>query len=327
MSTLYVDRTTMELRYRAGAIELREEGERIQTVPASLLKRVVIRGDVLLTSAAIAALAEQGITLVMMAGRGGQRVAQTIGREANDACARIAQCQRLGDEQFTTAWARIVLRAKVKSQRGTLASALHVRPDVRKPLSDAIAALDGVRARMSTAGNRATLRGLEGAAAAAYFAGFRQLFAESLEFRTRRRRPPTDPVNASLSLGYTLLTAEAVRVCWGAGLDPFVGFLHLPAFGRPSMACDLAEPWRAHVDAWVWTQFRDRWLRAEHFGREGSGACLLAKAGRAKFYAAWTSLQRPLERSLRRHASRAARILAERAMLPASDAADEGLES
>lgn len=326
MSTLYVDRKDMELRFNAGAIELREEGARVQSVPAALLKRVVVRGDVRLTTGTIAALAEQGVSLVVIAGRAGQRVAQTVGREANDARPRIAQCQRVRDEGFGTAWARVVLRAKVNSQRAFLLRAQRGRPDLRKPLADAIAALEVARENMREAGDRATLRGLEGAAAAAYFRGYTQLFAESLGFHGRRRRPPTDPVNACLSLGYTLLTAEATRACWAAGLDPCVGLLHLPAFGRPSMACDLVEPWRARVEEWVWAQFRDRWLRAEHFGTEPSGACLLAKAGRAKFYVSWTPVQRTLERSLRRHATRAARTLASHAQLP-DLGADEEAES
>ena len=116
------------------------------------------------------------------------------------------------------------------------------------------------------------------------------------------RRPPPDPVNAALSLAYTLLASVAVRACWIVGLDPAVGFLHGLSHGRASMACDLMEPWRATVDVWVWQQFQSRELRADHFGSDGSGACLLGKAGRAHFYRAFEPLGRRLERLMRRHA-------------------------
>src|SRR5690606_17318101 len=144
--------------------------------------------------------------------------------------------------------------------------------------------------------------GIEGAGAAAYFRGYAELFPASLGFRARRRRPPPDVVNATLSLGYTLLHALAAEACHAEGLDPAVGFLHEPTRGRASLACDLMEPWRARVDALVWTLFRDRVLAATHGARDGSGACLLGKAGRAHFYEAWSSIAGPLRRTLARHA-------------------------
>jgi hypothetical protein len=85
------------------------------------------------------------------------------------------------------------------------------------------------------------------------------------------------------------------------------------------LACDLVEPWRARIDDWVWQQFRNRELRAEQFGRDGAGACLMGKAARGQFYAAITPLQQRCAAGLRRHARLAARALADAADLPADD--------
>ena len=93
------------------------------------------------------------------------------------------------------------------------------------------------------------LRGIEGAAAAAYFQGFTRLFPPSLEFTGRNRRPPRDPVNAVLSLSYTPLHFEAVQAVCAAGLDPLIGFYHELVFGRESLASDLIEPLWPKVDA------------------------------------------------------------------------------
>ncbi|MEA3277503.1 MAG: CRISPR-associated endonuclease Cas1 [Pseudomonadota bacterium] len=144
-----------------------------------------------------------------------------------------------------------------------------------------------------------TLRGIEGAAAAAYFKAFTRLFPDSLEFTGRNRRPPRDPVNAVLSLGYTLLHFEAVRACYVAGLDPIIGYFHELDFARESLASDLIEPLRPKVDAWAWELFRDRHLREDHFAREGD-ACLLGKAGRQHFFGGFEALARPTRRLLRR---------------------------
>ncbi len=327
MGTLYIDRKGISLTMRDRVIELRADGERLRSVPAALLERVVLRADTQLTSGTLAALADAGIGLLALGGRGGQRVAHLLGKPARDARARIAQCQRMNDEPWATAWCRSVVRAKLGAQQRLLRQAALERLDLRKPLTDAQATLQTVLNRLPLAQDRASVRGFEGAGAAAYFAAFTQLFAPALGFTARRRRPPPDPVNACLSLGYTLLQAQAEQACWAAGLDPMVGFLHNPAFGRASLACDLVEPWRARIDAWVWQQFRSRDLRPEHFGNDGAGACLMGKAGRAHFYQAVVPLQRRCAAALRRHARLLARALASAADLPgdehwASDAGD-----
>lgn len=327
MGTLYVDRKGMALQMRDGAIELRADGERVRSVPAALLDRVVLRADTQINSATLAALAEWGVGVLALGGRGGQRVAHLLGAPHGDARARIAQCQRVTDEVWASAWSAHIVQHKLQAQRNLLRRALAERGDLRKPLVGALNTLQCSLDRLPEAADRASLRGLEGAGAAAYFRGFLKLFAPALGFTARRRRPPPDPVNACLSLGYTLLHSQAVQACWAAGLDPMVGFLHTPAHGRASLACDLMEPWRARIDAWVWKQFRERELRLEHFGRDGAGACLIGKAGRAHFYIAIAPLQKRCAAGLRRHARLAARALGEAARLPAdsdlgSDAAD-----
>ena len=128
--------------------------------------------------------------------------------------------------------------------------------------------------------DRDALMGIEGAAAAAFFRAYATLFPSSLGFAQRRRRPPPDPVNVCLSLGYTLLHHIAVREVQIVGLDPLLGFLHVPERGRELLACDLVEPLRPHVEEWVWRALAERRLRGEHFTCEKGGGCLLGQ-GRA----------------------------------------------
>jgi CRISPR-associated protein Cas1 len=172
-------------------------------------------------------------------------------------------------------------------------------------LTNALDTLARLQARIavdSGALDRDTLTGLEGAGAAAYFRAYATLFADSLEFSRRRRRPPPDPVNVCLSLGYTLLHHEAVREIQVVGLDPLLGFLHVPERGRESLASDLVEPLRPHVDEWVWRNFAERLLRREHFSLEKGGACLMGKTGRQRFYDGFEPLAAGLRRLLRRTA-------------------------
>ena len=138
--------------------------------------------------------------------------------------------------------------------------------------------------------------GLEGAAAA-YFRALAAAFPPALGFEGRNRRPPRDPVNACLSLGYTLLHGDAVREAAVQGFDPMIGVLHEIAPGRESLACDMVEPLRALVDRFVVELFRGDHLRADGFSRKGAG-CLLGKAARKTFFTRWEEEVAPLTRRL-----------------------------
>lgn len=313
MTTLYVDRSGTALAWRDGALEIRVPAQPMRRVPGALVERVVLRSDTTLGSSTLAALADQGIALIAFGGRGGQRVAHVVGAHAKDARARIAQCQRLTDDAWIVTWCRAIVRQRILGQIRLLQRAMRDRADLRKHLFDAIATLNVTLERLPVADGRDAVRGLEGAGAAAFFRGYTQLFPAAAEFHRRRRRPPPDPVNACLSLGYTLLHGNAVQACWGAGLDPMVGFLHLPSPGRESLACDLVEPWRIRVEAWVWEAWQTRTLRAEHFGRDGSGACLIGKAGRQHFYSEIHPVLMRCRKGLARQARIVARSLAGKA--------------
>jgi CRISP-associated protein Cas1 len=91
------------------------------------------------------------------------------------------------------------------------------------------------------------LLGLEGSASAAYYGVFGSLLKGDWGFAGRVKRPPTDRVNALLSFGYTVLTNQIVSLAHAVGLDPGLGVLHQPGFGKPALALDLIEPFRPIV--------------------------------------------------------------------------------
>lgn len=317
MGTLYIDRSRSELRHDAGTLTLYLDGARSSSVPVALLDRVVIRGSVLLTTGVLGALAEAGVGVVILSGRHGRNIAQLVGRPRANARVRISQYQLYLQPEERLAWGRGVVAGKLRLQQRLLEGACEQRPDLRHPLTSALKTLESILAQVLACEPTddplralASLVGLEGAAGAAYFSGYTALFPPAVEFRNRNRRPPRDPVNACLSLAYTLLHSEAVQACYGAGLDPMIGFYHALAPGRESLASDLIEALRPRADAWVWELFRTRRLRAEHFSAQPDGACLLGKAGRAAFYEDYEGFMRSLRRLLRMRCAALARQLA-----------------
>jgi len=299
MGTLYLDRRDLSLRLDGKRLVIEEPDARPRGVPLALLERVVLQGQVQFDSGVLAALAERGAGVVCLSARQSRRTALLLGPGHGDARRRLAQYQLTFDAEARLALARDLIAGKLAAQIRLLETAQAERPDVRRPLHDGIATLRNLLPKLVAAPNRDVVLGLEGAGAAAHYAALTALFPPSLRFTGRNRRPPRDPVNACLSLGYTLLHFEAVRAAHGAGLDPLLGFYHEPAYGRESLACDLIEPLRPRLDGWVWGLFRERRLR-EHDFVEDKGACLLAKDGRQTFYAGYEYWVPPLRRYLRR---------------------------
>ena len=305
MATLYLDPKGAALDIDAGSLTVRLRGELATRIPLAPLERVVVHGEALLSSRLLAALWQHDVGLLLLTGRHSQPSARLVGRPHDDVALRLAQYRRASDAAACRETARHIAGAKLAGEARLLGRALEMRPDRRKPLTDAVDTLARLQARIANNDetlDRDTLTGLEGAGAAAYFRAYASLFPESLEFSRRRRRPPPDPVNVCLSLGYTLLHHEAVREAQIVGLDPLLGFLHVPERGRESLASDLVEPLRPHVDEWVWRRFAERHLRGEHFSREKGGACLMGKAGRRLFYDGFEPLAMGLRRLLRRMA-------------------------
>jgi CRISPR-associated protein Cas1 len=285
MGTLYIDRKEIEVRADGKALAFYANGEREGLVPIGPLKRVVIVGDVALRASALHRLAEEGVPVVFLSGKRQAFRARLHGRLHNNALLRLRQYEQ-SRAPFARTFAVELVSRKLEGQRVLLLEAAGERPGDRTPLLRAAGVLERVleKIRHDTPGLE-TLRGLEGGAAASYFKALPVLFPDSLGFTGRNRRPPEDPVNALLSLTYTLVHYEAVREMEVIGLDPCVGFLHEFDYGRESLACDLVEPRRPLVDRWVWELSRTRQFTARDFSTDDERpGCYLKKGARARFY-------------------------------------------
>ena len=154
----------------------------------------------------------------------------------------------------------------------------------------AVGQLAGLVARVESADALDELLGVEGTAARVYFGALPAMLkraGEEFVFEGRNRRPPTDPVNAMLSFAYALLVRDTTIASLAAGLDPQIGVMHQPHFGRPSLALDLAEEMRPLVaDSTVITAINNGELRERDLVRRG-GAVALSDSGRKKLIRAY----------------------------------------
>jgi CRISPR-associated protein Cas1 len=136
-----------------------------------------------------------------------------------------------------------------------------------------------------------TLRGIEGDSAAAYFAVFPHLLTNhdpEITISGRSRRPPLDPVNALLSFLYALLMYDCRSALESCGLDAQCGFLHRDRPGRPSLALDLMEEFRAFfADRTALSLFNRQQITSKDFDIKENGAVLLKDDSRKKVLTAW----------------------------------------
>jgi CRISP-associated protein Cas1 len=165
---------------------------------------------------------------------------------------------------------RAAREAKTIDDQDVLAQAAHLHLEIL----ERVAARDDID----------ILRGDEGDAARVYFSAFSCMVREArgvFGLAERSRRPPRDPMNAVLSFLYTLVRAECTAALEGVGLDPQIGYLHALRPGRPALALDLMEEFRAvFADRLALTLVNRQELREHDFERFDGGAVYLNESGR-----------------------------------------------
>lgn len=298
LNTVYVTTEGAALRKDGETLVAELEGCDKTRVPLHMLASVVVFGPVLLTPALIATCAERGITIALM-GRNGRFQARIEGPVAGNVLLRRAQ-YRCADAPEDIV--RSIVLGKVSNGRAVIRRALRdygteFEPTARAALETACERMARILRRVQLSDATVDeLRGSEGEAAVHYFTVFDHLIRSSdseLRWTTRSRRPPLDPMNALLSLLYTLLTHECRSACEAVGLDPAVGFLHRERPGRPSLALDLMEELRAPMaDRLALSLVNRRQLRARDFRRMESGAVLLTDEARRTVLSAWQERKR-----------------------------------
>ncbi len=234
-----------------------------------------------MTTPALHALLDEGIglSLVSRTGKLRGRLSPPTGK---DLVVRHKQYERAADAAFCLAVSREIVAGKLRNCRALARRWVRTRPDIPPEL---IARIDAVLDRVATAPDLATLRGFEGEGTKSYFAVWRQGLKPGLGFEKRTRRPPQDPANALLSLGYTLLTDNLMTACEVVGLDPYDGFFHADKYGRPALALDLMEEFRpVIVDSTVRNIINRRMLTADDFESGPEGGIYLKREALRTFF-------------------------------------------
>lgn len=288
LNTLYVTTEGAWLRKDGANLVVEVEGQERARVPVHMLASLVCFGRVLVSPPLLGFCCEEGISVCYLTTHG-RFLARVEGPVSGNVLLRREQYRRSDDASGCAAIVRHLLTGKVHNQRAVVSRAWRdhgagLDTEVGRALDQARKRLRHILSRLLAAGDTAVLRGLEGEASQTYFGVFGHLLRvndEGCQWRGRNRRPPLDPLNAVLSFLYTLLTHDCRAALEIVGLDPAVGFLHRDRPGRPSLALDLAEEFRAVLaDRLALSLFNRKQLTGRDFNFLDNGAVLLQEDAR-----------------------------------------------
>jgi len=291
MGTLYITQDDSFIGKTDERLTVRANKKTLIDVPLIKVDGVVVLGRATVSPAAVIELLERKIALSFLThtgrylGRLEPELTKNIFVRAAQWKATLAVSaeQRIPSEPALHL-VRGFVRGKLKNYRNALLRGQREFPEIQ--VQSAVVQLEQAIAPINTTEAIDSLRGLEGSGSAAYFGSFNALIrAEGFQFTTRNRRPPTDPVNALLSLGYALLRHDVQSAVNLVGFDPYLGYLHTERYGRPSLALDLMEEFRPLVvDAVVLSGLNRRVLSPQDFVTEPlSGAVSLTSEGLRTF--------------------------------------------
>ena len=286
--------------YRVGCkdevLVVKEKDRVIEEVRMRDVSHVALFGNIQISTQAIQSLCEQEIPVTYFS-MGGWFYGITRGHAMKNVFLRMEQFRLARDEMTCLSLARQFVHGKIRNHR-TLLMRNHLEPPepiivkLKRASEDALAAA-----------SIEELLGIEGAAASQYFQQFSGMvkveddlpglempgkdakqLAFNFNFTNRNRRPPTDPVNAMLSLAYSMLAKDCTLAALAVGFDPYLGFYHQPRFGRPALGLDLMEEFRPLIaESTVLSCINNRVVTEKDFVRAGQAVNLTAP-GRKRFF-------------------------------------------
>lgn len=279
-ATLTANETGARLSIKRDVICL-EQQQGTYRVGIEALKQIVIENDVWLSSQFIQYVLAAGVSLVMTPKRRQQPAQHLLPQPDGALATRLRQYAVYLNPQQRLAIAKHFVIAKINTQEQCL-NAHGINLKMQQFINSA-----------QYSDSTAALMGAEGAATARYFQHWGQRFDAQWKFSGRNRRPPRDPVNALLSLGYMLTCHTVGRLAAHAGFETALGFLHAPASGRQSLALDLVEPLRPWVDEWVHALCHSGDLSPNDFTYPKGAGCRLSQPAARGFFHHWYTRAEP----------------------------------
>lgn len=265
MPNLYLNESGTVVGFSRNCFTVSHKNGLIRKIPSETLESISIFGSVQMTAKSVEKCLRKGID-VSYYSKGGSYFGRLISTNHVNTARQRSQIKMTEDDVFKLNLSKSIIQAKLNNQLVILRR--YQRNSEEKNLRW-INEITQYLKKIENCTHTEQLMGYEGSAAKAYFSGLAGVIDKKFLFRGRSRRPPRDPFNSMLSLGYSILMNEIYGEIENRGLNPYFGFLHKDREKHPTLASDLMEEWRAViVDAVVMSLINGHEILPEHFYTE-----------------------------------------------------------
>lgn len=289
MAVLYIKEQGAMVQKRSERILVTRNKQTLLELPFDRIDSVAVVGNVQISSQALYALMQKGIDVNYFS-FSGTYLGCTAADASKNIFLRLAQYDLYQNQEARLEIAKTIVENKIKNQMYLVQTHRWEAED--NVWKEELVQMEHLAGKVKGMTSTNQLMGIEGKASNLYFKGYGRMFKCKFAFSGRNRRPPRDPINVIISLGYTFLTKEVASALEAESFEMYLGFLHGIRYGRKSLALDLVEEFRQPViDRMTLKLFNKNMIQEYDFTFE-EDAVLLSEEGFRKFckeYERWMS--------------------------------------
>ena len=279
-SILYVTTVGSKIGKEGEGISIWSPNGEKSIIPRKDIEHICVYGNVQVTTQAMMEITRNGGSIFYFSS-GGWLQSVTCSPITKNIKLRISQFEKFKDEELKLELVKSIVKAKIENQRTLL------RRNRRNEIEKELSILKNYSNKVNESFDVDSIRGYEGSAARVYWEVYGKQFKDVEEWKMigRNRRPPLDEINALLSYGYSLLLRDFISAIFETGMDYLYGFYHSIVPGRPALALDLMEPYRALiVDSVVLRMINEGIAKKENFSKLDAGVYMRPEVKKKLIY-------------------------------------------
>jgi len=265
------------LTTRLKHLRVLRDDKQLYDLPWRSIQSIILFGNHQITTQAMHAASQHNTPIHFANSMGNYKAVLWSGQPANQGHQLwIKQVASFSDNEKCLYLSRLIVISRLRHMKESLR---------RRSLVHKSKIIDQMMRRVNLSKDLEQLRGYEGKATSDYFQKIALILPEQFNFKKRNRRPPTDPFNALLSLGYTLLFGYTESIIRNVGLLPWQGFYHQPRGKHAALASDLMEPFRHIVENTAIRMLTTGQINIDAFDQSPAGACHIKAEARRLYLA------------------------------------------
>ena len=265
MSYIYICEQGTNIGYTSGRLTIDYKDGMKKSLPIEPIEAIEIFGNSQISSQCMKNCLIRGIDISFYSSNGSYFGKLSSTNHVNTSRQR-QQARLYENMDFRIRLARRIIKAKVSIQVVILR---RYSKNSNADIDDKIKQIKIIERKIETADAIDILMGYEGLAARVYFSALDMLIDKDFHFTGRSKRPPKDPFNSMISLGYSILLNEIYGKLQAKGLNPYFGFVHSDREKHPTLASDMMEEWRAViVDTTVMSMINGHEIHQNQFTKD-----------------------------------------------------------